>query len=389
MTKFQAYFLLVFLSIGVVACNSDNKEKSNDEGLTMSLITLQTSCVDEYNNSHSTTYSLKDVAQDKSNLTTAAKAQRVNQSIKKIDEEAAKLISQIEAAKKSLFKELGENINPMNKNSIVARKYTDREPLLIGSYALFEVKSTSTSNLLDYSGTTSKKLIEGIRSFRTVLCEEFVASNSTNGESPYFFQDPKINQHKDYLDLRDQLSKALNKSNIHYDDFEMLKLLYGKLSFSDYHWQSVLQSNSNWLSIFGVLTSMEYTVLEARTNAIECMAARFNLGSDFIVSSLEPIVFGPEIAYEGEMVQMEVALGGYDQYNAPVLTVNGGTITEIKNGKGYVVAKAQEGATEMSLSGTISIHTRSGEVKFYPWQKTIVILKHDDAYYKVHGPKKK
>jgi hypothetical protein len=150
-----------------------------------------------------------------------------------------------------------------------------------------------------------------------------------------------------------------------------------------------MKSDISWMSVFGVLTSIEYKILEARTNALENIASRFSLGSDFNISTLKPIVFGPEIAYEGEMVDMEVALGGYDENNQPLITVHGGTLKETKNGKGYVSTKAPNGAKEMTVAGTISVLSRSGIVKTYPWQKTIVILEHDDDYYKVYGPKKK
>lgn len=387
MTKFQTPIYIFIFCIGLFACNSEKKQQTNDTGIVMSLVTLQTSVLDEYNSSQSKLFALRELAADKSNPLSSTKALKVLLAIEKIDKHAEDLIAHIERIKKQLFTELGENINPSDKNSIVSSPYNLREPLSIGTYALFEVKSTATTSLLDYAGNTSKELIADIQSFRKVLCEEFILSHSMDGEAPFYFKDPAINEYKDFTDLQNQFEKALNKSNIHNDDFDVLQLLYAKLSVSNYHWSTVMKSDISWMSVFGVLTSIEYKILEARTNALENIASRFSLGSEFTISSLEPVVFGPEIAYEGETVEMEVALAGYDENNQPMVTVSGGSIKETKNGKGYVTTKAPTGVKEMTIGGTISILSRSGDLKFFPWTKTIVILKHDAVYNQIHGLK--
>jgi hypothetical protein len=66
-------------------------------------------------------------------------------------------------------------------------------------------------------------------------------------------------------------------------------------------------------------------------------------------------------------------MAAFDSDKQPIVTVNGGSLKETHDGRGFVTAKA--GGSELNLSGTITILNKSGVPKTMPWEKKIVVMK--------------
>lgn len=388
MTK-TIFFLSITISLLLLSACGGEAAKQMDTAQIHSMVVLQSSTMEEWYTSESKAVQLREIAKDRNNPSASMKAANMMKAAKHFEALGSKIISRVEDLKKEMFKDVGENVKDVGPNSILGRSYSHIEPFRISLFSLYKVKSIGSTSILDLNEQTIRELVENIRSYREVLCSELVQSNSVTGQKPYFFKDPKIVQFQNYDDLNAKVDKAMSKSHIAPDDIEAVRKFYMDLSFTDEHWSQVFHKNMSWLTAFGVLISIENTVISARKNALTLMASRFNLGSEFPISALEPVVFGPEIAYEGEQVKMEVTIAGYNRDIQPQVQVHGGgQVVEIRDGKGIVQTKAPSGGKEMSITGTISIRTRSGNIISYPWRKTIVILKHDEDYYRIHGPKK-
>jgi hypothetical protein len=86
-----------------------------------------------------------------------------------------------------------------------------------------------------------------------------------------------------------------------------------------------------------------------------------------------PLAYGPELVNQNGEIEVQVLMAAFDSDKQPIVTVNGGTLRETKEGKGYVIAKGS--GSEVKLSGTITILNKSGVPKKMDWDKTIKVMK--------------
>lgn len=63
----------------------------------------------------------------------------------------------------------------------------------------------------------------------------------------------------------------------------------------------------------------------------------------------------------------------YDKDKQPEVTMDGRTIQEVKDGKGIIRMRGQNGT--MNLKGTVSIQNKSGIKRTLNWEKTVTVMK--------------
>jgi len=302
------FLSFIFFGLVISSCNSENKVV-NDPTLIIVMDNIQNSTLDEFLIGQEKSVLIKEKTQDRSNPAVAEKATKMYKSLQKIDEEAGRLMSLIEKGKKEMFKELGEEIGS-NKESILRREHNKNYPLMISWYSLEKVRSTEHTDILDKESKFYKELQEGLLAYRKLICSELALSFPSNNESkPYFFNDPNLTDVRDHEKLSKEIQMAIENSNVANDDKQMLQFIYFTMTFTIDQLKD-LRGDLPWINAFGALISIQNEILKARTYTFRTIASRFSFYGDHQVSAMEPIVFGPEIAYEGEEVKMEVTVGG-------------------------------------------------------------------------------
>jgi gliding motility-associated protein GldM len=117
---------------------------------------------------------------------------------------------------------------------------------------------------------------------------------------------------------------------------------------------------------------LQKEILTARADAVALVRGRVG-GGEYSFNNIVALAYGPEVANANEEVNIEVMMAAFDSDKQPIVTVNGGSLKETHDGRGFVTAKA--GGSELNLSGTITILNKSGVPKTMPWEKKIVVMK--------------
>ena len=234
----------------------------------------------------------------------------------------------------------------------------------------------------DISNPTGKgiELWNNLNKFRNELTE-LVASSQISEKKPFFFKAPSITNFKDMKDLNAQIDKAIKSSNVSPDDQDMIKKIYGSLTKQErsevhevpnVHWIGKTFDHSPSVAAIASLSSLQKEVLTARADAIALIRSRVG-GGEYSFNKIMPLAYGPEVANQNEEVEVQVLMAAFDSDKQPIVKVNGGTLRETKDGKGFVTAKGASG--EIHLTGEITILNKSGIPKTLPWEKTIQIMK--------------
>lgn len=358
---------------------SSNQEKGIDQGIDPSLFysinRIQFRNLEECNNGNRSYYELQDMAMDRSDPGKVQKVKSQLEKVKEIDAICKNIFKKVEDAKIELFKSIGEQVNTPNAKNIVSIPYSERNPLSAGIYNLKQVKYSGQTKILGVDGKLGNSLMTSMIEFRKNICELLVSSAIINeGNKPYFFNDPQIESFKDYNDLVKQLDKAIDNSNVSYDDMEALKKIYISLSHTKEEWSEILSGNMSWLTAFAALCTFQHEVLLARTNALSLIRSRVGGSDIYGFNKLEAIVVGPGVAHNGEDIVFEVIMGALNEDNQPLVEVSGGAkVVEVKNGRAYLTTNIGN-AKEINLKGTISIRNKSGIPIILPWSKKIVAI---------------
>lgn len=332
---------------------------------------------------------LQAVATDKTTPDVAKKAQRLMTFVTKIDEMTAKQVQYIDKLKLEILKECGENVDQKGEGFIIKTPFDAKFPLRPIRMDLMKVdgkdkydepmKVMGIADDIKKPVGEGKKLWDSYLNFRKELIELVVSSASTE-EKKYFFKDPNINT-ADQKEISKKLDKAMN--DVIMDERDMVKKIYASLTKQEYadmhegeikdvHWIGRTFDHSPSVAALASLSSLQKEILTARADAVTLIRQRVG-GGEYSFNKIMPLAYGPSIANANEEVEVQVLMAAFDSDKQPIVTVNGGTLRETKEGKGYVTAKG--GGAELKLSGTITILNKSGIPKTQPWEHTVKIMK--------------
>jgi len=353
---------------------------------------IQISNINEYGRGEEKRLDLKEVAEDKSAPDVMKKAKVLMEVVKKIDDMTAKQIKFLDDLKIEVLTTCGENTSEVGEDKLIVKKYDPKDPIRPTRMKLMKVdgkdKYDEPMMVLGVAEPEKdpigkgKELWDGYLKYRKDLTE-LIASSSSTPEKKYSFKDPNIVKFKeDGKDLNAQLDKAMK--TVAPDDIEALKKIYSSLTkneradmhegeIKNVHWVGRTFDHSPSVAALASLSSLQKEILTARADAIALIRGRVG-GGEYSFNKIMPLAYGPDIANNGDDIQLEVLMAAYDSDKQPIVKPNQGTVTETKDGKGYVKLKAS-GASNMELSGTITILNKSGVPKTLPYTKTIKIMK--------------
>lgn len=334
---------------------------------------------------------LRETALDKSEAERAAKAARLSLIVDKIDGFTAKRIEEIDNLKIQILKESGEDVAAIGVGHIVVTPYSKKEPLKPTRMDLDKVagKDKYDDAMRIVIGEDIKRpsgkgmdLWKSYNGYRKELCETIASYPGGDGQKAFFFKSPEINKYKDQKDLSAQITKAIEASNVNQDDKEAIKKIYASLTKEEFssqhemqnvHWIGKTFDHSPSVAAIASLSSMQKEILSARADAIALIRQRVG-GGEYSFNKIMALAYGPELANSGDEIEVQVLMAAYDSDKQPVVTYGGSTVSEVRDGKGFIKTRAG-GGSEMTLSGNITIRNKSGIPKTMPWEKTVKIMK--------------
>jgi hypothetical protein len=355
---------------------------------------IQIANENEYQRGQEKYLDLKEVSEDKSQKDLMEKAKKLMVTLNKIDEITAKRVKLIDDIKLEILKACGEDITSVGTpESIVIRAYSTKEPLKPTRMNLDKVngkdKYDDPMRIMgidkDIKRPTGQgaELWKSYNDYRTELTELIAGSVIVEkGQKAFFYKAPAINDFKDFKDLGQKIDKSIEASNVNMDDKEAIKTIYQSLTKQEIwevhgmkgvHWIGKTFDHSPSVAALASLSSMQKEILTARANAVSLIRSRVG-GGEYSFNKIMALAYGPELANNGDEIEVQVLMAAFDSDKQPEVTVNGGSVSETRDGKGYIRMKAS-GASEMRLTGQITIKNKSGIPKTMDWEKTIKIMK--------------
>ncbi len=336
---------------------------------------------------------LAETSTDKSNPERAKKAAKMLKIVEEIDKITAKRIEFIDNLKKQILEETGEDVKNIGPGHIITKAYSKNDPLKPARMDLDKVNGKDKyddamrimigpeTNIRNPKGE-GIKLWDSYNGYRKELTETIAAYKGGDDQPAYYFKAPKINKYKDQKDLGAQIDKAIASSNVSQDDKEAIKKIYASLTKEEFskvhdqdgvHWIGKTFDHSPSVAAIASLSSLQKDVLAARADAVALIRLRVG-GGEYSFNKIMALVYGPELANANDDIELQVLMAAYDSDKQPTVTVTGGSLTEVKEGKGYIKARAGSGG-DMTIRGTITITNKSGVPKKENWEKTIKIMK--------------
>jgi gliding motility-associated protein GldM len=309
--------------------------------------------------------------------------------VEKIDDMTAKVIRQIDEIKLKLLENCGEDLT-VGPGHIITRAFDLKEPLKPTRMNLEKVESKDEYDKPMYlligedikrPDAKGMEIWKSYNQYRNQLVS-ILASTAISEDKKYFFNAPTIRQYKNYADLNQQLDKAMQRSVVHPDDREIIVKIYAALSKNErytvndvtgVHWIGKTFDQAPSVAALASLSSLQKEILTARADAIAHLRNRIG-GSEYSFNKIMPLAYGPELVNSGDEVSLQVLMAAFDSYTDPSITVDGGQLTEVKNGIGKVVFKPTA-TGDYNLKGNISIRNKRGETKTMSWNKTVRVMK--------------
>ena len=360
---------------------------------------MQKACLTELFRGDEKAAELNETASDKSNPQRAAKAEMLAKVVADIDKMTAERVKLIDDIKFEVLEACGEDMSTIGgEGSIVVEKYSDKKPCKPSRMHLEFVagkdKYDDPMRILLGDATDIKKptgrgmdLWKSLLSYRKELTEKIASTQVITGDNDkpkfdtkYSFKAPEINEFKDQADLNKKILAAVEKSNVHPDDKDVIIELYRSLTKEEYsevhhepgvHWMGKTFDHSPSVAAIASLTSLQKEVLAARAGALALVRSRVG-GGEYSFNKIMSLAYGPEVVNRNEDFTIEVLMAAYDSDKQPEVTYNGTEIKDVKDGKGYVKMKAT--GAKMELTGTVSIRNKSGIKKTLPWKKTVTVM---------------
>jgi len=358
---------------------------------------IQIANENEFNRGEEKYAALKEVSEDKTQKDLQLKAQKLMKTVSEIDKITAERIKMIDELKIAILEKCKEDMKTVGgKESIILKAYDAKEPLKPTRMKLDHVQGkdkydepmeiilgTAEGGDINNPKGEGIKLWKSYNEYRKQLTELIAGSVLVEpGMKKYFFNAPEINSFKDFKDLNAQIDKAIEKSNVAQDDKEAIKKIYASLTknersevheIKNVHWIGKTFDHSPSVAAIASLSSMQNEILTARADAVALIRSRVG-GGEYSFNKIMALAYGPDLANNGDEIEVQVLMAAYDSDKQPEVTVQGASVSEIKDGKGYIRTKAS-GSSEMVLKGTITIKNKSGVPKTENWEKTIKIMK--------------
>jgi gliding motility-associated protein GldM len=200
-------------------------------------------------------------------------------------------------------------------------------------------------------------------------------------EKPRKFKSKEINEFNSNLDLVKKVKEMVN-SNKQCDieeDGQVLEEIYLMLTKSEFvksqntegkvHWIGAMFDHVPIVACLATLSTMQQEILSARAMALSHLKSKVSTG-EYSFNKILPLAYGPEIATAGDDIELRVMMAAFDSDNQPEVTGPG----QIKVDGGQGIIKLKAGATDMTLSGTVSIKNKSGVKKTEKWTHEVKIM---------------
>lgn len=333
---------------------------------------------------------------DKTNPAKVEKVKYLVSIISDIDKETAKKIVEIDQLKEKMLVKVGEDLKQVKNNDekiIVWEKYSANNPLKPTRFNLYAVGAKDNYDIpmefmVGEDLKSPKKDGEGMKlwnsliGYRSFLVDKL--GSYKDGEKVYSFKSTAINSFKDNKDLDEQVDAMVKKAgaNLSKEDVDPIKQIYKELSKQErvdmkeskgVHWLGKTFDHSPLVAAIASLTVMQQEILAARATAIITIKNRVTTG-EYSFNTIMPLAYGPMIANANDDITLKVMMAAFDSDNQPTVTSTSGSVTETKDGVGYVKVKVSSGS-EMKISGTVSIKNKSGVSKTENWTHSVVIMK--------------
>lgn len=334
----------------------------------------------------------------------AAKKQKIKTYlgiIENIDKESGKVIQMIDELKFELLTDAKEEydknaVKPKDKDALIWSKFDSKEPAKPIRFNLFKVQNKDNFDVpmhvlvgSDINNITSKKgmdLWNAFKGLRNKMCE--IAATYNEGEGPqmkkWSLKLKDINEYEDSKDLQKQLRKLINASGnkVNPEDTLIVQLVYELMSKKEMeefgeskkkvHWLGRTFDHSPLVGALASLSSLQNDILQAREKLIAQLKSKVSTG-EFSFNKIEAFVAGDAVVTQGGELNLKVTMAAYDSDKKPVVTVNGGGAT-LEPGEGVVgLKKIVNGNGEQTISGTVSILSKSGVVYPKNWEHKYVI----------------
>ena len=266
------------------------------------------------------------------------------------------------------------------------------------------------------------KIWKGLNGFRGKLCDiigtyevpeyDSLGKAKTEGAKKFQVKTKPINKFKDAKDLEKQVYQMLQKQastikgfEISKNEpdvkkglpklsedasiiFELYKSLTKKEKFEEVngvanvHWIGKTFDHAPLVAALASLTQLQLDALTARAKAIGHLKGRVSTG-DFSFNKLVAFAGGPGVAEANSEYEVKVVLGAFDSDNQPTASldsVNGIKLDnpiKLKASNGVAILKRQAGGETETLSGTISIRSKSGGNKTEAWSAKVGVVTSD------------
>lgn len=364
----KALLALIIPILFLFSCNSDI-----DSGEIYALEVLQSNTLEQFAYGEERIYEMKEFSEDKSNGEALIRAKKYYRFMLEVDSVSGNCISLIEKMKREMFTNFNEELSIKKEVSIIHYDYAKEKNSRPATYTLSNVKYSGGSDILNSENRIV--LIKSIRNLRRELCEIVERSWISNTDFGFFFKDPLINNFKNKKDFDRQFDEKIKQSKIALDDLEMIRKTYFLLSKTDKQWESILTEKDSWVDVMNVLLSLENEILQARGMALtQLLYGRMGCMGSYSFTKILPLVNGPNAAVAGDTVQLEILMAAYDEYKTPIITVSGGRVEKIREGKGYISVVVPN-SKELEVKGTITIMNKSGIPKTNGWSHKINVIK--------------
>ncbi len=340
---------------------------------------------------------IQEAAIDLSNPIQSEKAKFLLTAVEELDNITQERIQLIDKMKLKILEECGEDLTISGtKDAILMDKKSENsnylKPLRMNLENVSGKDKYDESMRILIGDDIKRPTGEGLKIWNSLIeyrkeITELVASSQLGaGDTPefdkeYYFKAPKINAFKDQKELKAQIQKAIEQSNVHPEDEAMITEIYSSLTkektstvngVKNVHWIGKTFDHAPTVAAIASLSSLQKDILSARADALTLLRSRVT-GSEFSFNTIIPLARGPEVVNQGEDFQLEVMMAVYDKDKQPEVTIDGGEVSEIKDGKGIIRMKGN--GNTMDLSGTVSIKNRSGIKRTMRWEKTVTVMK--------------
>ena len=344
---------------------------------------------------------LAEVSTDKSNQVAMAKAKKLLEAVKKIDDLAAAEIKKIDDLKFEILESCGEDMKTVGKpESIVTIAYSKDRPLkptrMNLEFVAGKDKYDDPMRIMIGAETDIKKpdgkgmdMFNDLKKYRDAVVQELAGSQvatDTSGNvttlKKFKFKSPDISKYKDQTELGVLVRKEIKKQGtVNEDDIDDIIEIYRGLTKIEYsevhgekgvHWIGKTFDHSPSVAAIASLTSLQKDVLAARARAVNRIRMRVG-GGEYSFNKVMELAYGPEVVNQNEEFEVQVLMAAFDTDKQPEVTYNGNKITNVRDGKGYVKVKA--GSSNMTLSGTVAIRKKNGDLTTREWTKEIVVMK--------------